>query len=159
MVAATAGLRGSGLGSLWSEDGRPLASSLLVAALAGLWFAGAVRLARLVRRPADPVGRAPALLAAFGAGPLLLVLFFYPVAVALGFDGPSEAATATAAALAALAPFVLARAALGRIAEELLLSLFAWLALLVLPALTADPVGRQAARMGIAVLRRLGLLP
>lgn len=157
-TAASAGLhRHDGL--LRSLDGETAVSALALAAVAGLWFAGVVRLARIVRRPRAPTGRADALLAAFGAGPLLLALFFYPVAVALGFDGWREAATATAAALAALAPFVFARAALGRIAEELLLSLFVWLGLLVLPALTADTLGQQAARLVVALLRRLGLLP
>lgn len=157
-LAVASGVRGQSW-SLWNPGGLSIASALIVAAVAALWFAGAVRLARIVRRPRDPIGRAAALLAAFGAGPLLLALFFYPVAVALGFDDWGEAATATAAALAALAPFVFARAALARIAEELLLSLFAWLALLMLPALTADAFGQQAARLVIALLRRTGLLP
>jgi hypothetical protein len=157
-IAMTAGLDGRRW-SLWSPGGPSSLSALAIAAMAGLWFAGALRLARVVRRPQDPIGRAAALLAAFGAGPLLLALFFYPVAVALGFDDWKEAATATAAALVALAPFVLARAALVRIAEELLLALFAWLGLLVLPALAGDALGQQAARLVIALLRRVGLLP
>lgn len=157
-VAASAAPEGSRW-PLWSPAWPSLASALAVAAIAGLWLAGAMQLARVVRRPRDPVGRAAAFLAAFGAGPLLLALFFYPVAVALGFDDWPEVATATAAALAALAPFVLARAALARIAEELLLSLFVWLGLLALPALTGDALGQQAARLIIALLRRVGLLP
>jgi len=157
-ITVTAGLRGRNW-SLWSHGGLSTVSALIVAAVAGFWLAGALRLARIVRRPRDPIGRAAALLAAFGAGPLLLALFFYPVAVALGFDDWQEAATATAAALVALAPFVLARAALVRIAEELLLSLFVWLGLLMLPALTGDALGQQAARLVIALLRRVGLLP
>lgn len=158
ILATAPALRGLGW-SLWTPATRSALSMLLVAAIAGLWLAGALRLARMVRHPGAPLSRPAALLAAFGAGPLLLALFFYPVAVALGFETAAEAATATLAAIAALAPFVLARAALARISEELLLSLFMWLVLLVLPALAGDMVGEQAARLMIALLRSACLLP
>lgn len=155
-LAASAGLSRPSL----SGEGSPmLVSGLAVVLVASLWFAGAVRLARIARRPAEPIGRVSALIAAFGAGPFLLVLFFYPIALALGFRTAAEAAIATTAALVALAPLLAARTALERIAEELLLSLFAWLALLVLPAFTAEPLARQGARLVLAALRRLALLP
>lgn len=137
-----------------------LASALLLALIAGIWLAGAARTTATLfgdgRRPAT---RAGALSCAFAMGPLLLVLFFFPVASALGFESVGEGLTATGVALLAVAVLVAGRVFFLRIAEELLVSLFVWLLLLVAPALWDDPVSRQAARFVIGLLRRIGLLP
>jgi hypothetical protein len=137
-----------------------LASALLLALVAGFWLAGAARTVAMLfgdgRRPAT---RADALSCAFAMGPLLLALFFFPVAAALGFESIAEALTAAGVALFTIAVLVAGRTLFLRIAEELLLSLFAWLLLLVAPALWDDPVSRQAARFVIGLLRKTGLLP
>ena len=99
------------------------------------------------------------LLAAFGLGPLLLILFFYVIALAQGFASTRDAVVASAAALASAVVLLVGGRRFARVAGELLLSLFVWLLLLVAPALWGEPVALQAARFVLAGLRFAGLLP
>lgn len=135
-------------------------AAALVALGAGLWFAGAVQAIRiLLGRVGLPPPRATVLLAAFGLGPLLLILFFYVIALAQGFASTRDAVVASAAALASAVVLLVGGRRFARVAGELLLSLFVWLLLLVAPALWGEPVALQAARFVLAGLRFAGLLP
>jgi hypothetical protein len=167
-VAVAAALRsGAFAGGIPPWDGEPgywPASVGLLGLVSAAWLAGAILVCRMIaglghwsrnNAPFSPpwIG----MLAAFGVGPLLLVLFFALIGLAADLvANPFAAIVATAAALV---PFTWGRSAFVRLAGELLVSLFVWLALLVLPAFWDDPVSRLFARILIDLLNLAGLLP
>jgi hypothetical protein len=163
VVAASGVLDGSL--PIWSKDGGywPV-SAALVALVSGAWLAGAIlgvrmliNLPRWDRDRALFVPRWIGALVAFGCGPMLAALFF--VAIGLGNRSWDRAALpALVIAAAVLTLFVYARSAVARLGEALLMSLFIWLAVLILPAFQDDPVSRRFAVFLLDILRGAGLL-
>lgn len=139
-------------------------SAVILALVSATWLAGAILVVRLLAGLrhwnratalfAPPIAGA---LAAFGLGPLLVLLFF--ALVGLAGNLVANPAPAFVAAALALAPFAWARSAFALMGGELLLSLFAWLALVVLPAFWDDPVSRLFARVLLDLLDIVGVLP
>jgi len=161
---SASGVRSAGM-PFWSEDsGYWPISAALVALVAAAWLAGAVisllmlvRLPRWNRQEALFSPRWIGALAAFGFGPLLAALFF--LAIGIGSRAWDRAALpALGVAAVALAIFAYARQAFARFGELLLLSLFVWLAVLVVPAFQSDPVSRHFADFLLGLMRWAGLL-
>lgn len=152
-AAATAAVLLSGPSSaLGASPGWPV-SALLVGAVAAAWFSGiALALLHAVAgaRPSRPDGW----LIAFGLAPFALALFFFLVSV--GVNGGTGRGYLTAAAVLCLA--LLCRRQLPAMSEKLLVAFFAWLALLILPALCADPVNRLVSEFLLAMLRKSGVV-
>lgn len=140
------------------------ASAALLALVSAAWLAGAIMVGRMLvgLRRWDREGplfapRWTGMLAAFSLGPLLLVLFFALARSAGGL--PANPVPIVAATGVALAPIAWGWPAFVRLGEELLLALFAWLALLVIPTFWNDPVSSLFARVLLGLLDGAGLLP
>ncbi len=167
MAIAAAVWSGAFAGGMPPWDGGagywPASAGLLALVSAG-WLAGAILVCHMLagqrHSGRDNAPFSPSwtgMLAAFGVGPLLLVLFF--ALIGLAADLVANPLAAILATTAALVPFAWGRSAFLHLTGELLVSLFAWLALLVLPAFWDDPVSRLFARSLIDLLNLAGLLP
>jgi len=135
------------------------ASAALVALVTGTTCYGLIALVMLAggwQTNIQPNWRADAACAAIALGPFLAGAFFALIGIA--------AAPAFASPFAWLLVAVLPvagwrwRHMLGRLAERLLLSLFLWLALMVLPTFFRDPVNQTAAAFVLDLYRRSGLI-
>lgn len=148
---------------LQTEDSGWMASAAMVAIVAGAWAAGALALATMLLRAPAP-GAQPGnwrprwigWLAAFAFGPLLVCIFF--LAIGLIQHEPRPGTAGIALVVATLATLVLWQARLRPLAEAMLVSFFAWMALLIVPTFFPDPINGRAVAIAFWLLNRVGLV-
>ena len=150
----------SGTAEAWTYgSGWWPASAAIVALVTGTACYGLIALVMLAggwQTMIQPNWRADAACAAIALGPLLVGAFFALIGIAAAPASASPFAWALVAVL--LAAGWRWRRMLGRLAERLLLSLFLWLALLVLPTFFRDPVNQTAVAFLLDLYRRSGLI-
>jgi hypothetical protein len=146
--------------ALYAAAGRPAPSpetwlglTIVGVAIACAAAGSLIVLAHLAARSV-PTRSVERWLAAFAMAPVAIALFFFLVGV--GVTGGLPSGYLAAAALVVLAIF--AGRLVRSLADRVLFCFFAWLGLLVLPALWQEPVTREFAELMLRIMRFSGVI-